>query len=137
MPENEYISVVFACLVLRGKDLVPQEVIDAIRIQPTKSFKRGDIRTGTRKWPHGYWELSSKENVQSSDLSMHLEWLAEQLEPIKTQIIRIINQEGVDAEVSCFWILPTSHENLSLSSELMMRIASWGLKFSIDIYCPD
>ena len=136
MPENEGTSVVFACLVLRGKDLVPQEVTDAIGIHPTKSFKRGDTRTGTKKWPHGYWELSSKEAIHSSDLSMHLEWLAKQLELVTTQINKIIDKEGVDAEVSCFWILPTSHESLSLSSELMMRIASLGLKIDIDIYGP-
>jgi hypothetical protein len=137
MPENEYTSIAFASLVLRGKDLVPQEVINAIGIIPTKSFKRGDIRKGNKTWPHGYWELTSKESVQSSDLSMHLEWLAEQLEPSKTELLRIVGQEGIDAEISCFWILPTSHESLSLSSELILRIAYLGLKISVDIYCPD
>jgi hypothetical protein len=137
MPENEYTSIAFASLVIRGKDLVPQEIIDTIGIIPTKSFKRGDIRKGNKTWPHGYWELTSKESVQSSDLSMHLEWLAEQLEPSKTELIRIVSQEGIDAEISCFWILPTSHESLSLSSELILRIAYLGLKINVDIYYPD
>jgi hypothetical protein len=137
MPEKQPTSIVFASLVLRGKNIIPQEVTDAIGLNPTKSFKRGDIRKGTKKWPHGYWELTSKETVQSSDLSMHLEWLAEQLEPSKSELIEIVSQGGVDAEISCFWILPTSHESISLSSELLIRIASLGLRINIDIYCLD
>lgn len=136
MSEIEPTSVVFASLVFRGKDLVPQELTDTIGHNPTKSFKRGDIRKNTKKWPHGYWELTSKETVQSPDLAMHLEWLVDQIELSKTDIIRIVTQGGVDAEISCLWILPTSHESLSLSSDLQIRIASLGLKINIDIYCP-
>jgi len=136
MAEHEHSGISFTSLVLRGKNLVPQEVVDAIGIKPSKSFKRGDIRVGTKKWPHGYWELSSKGAVQSSDLQVHLEWLIEQLEPIKTQLTKIIHQEGIDASLSCFWIMPTTHESLSLSGSLLIQIASLDLKLDLDIYCP-
>jgi hypothetical protein len=137
MSDNEHTGIVFASLTLRGKDLVPQAITDAIGIHPTKSFKQGDVRKGTKKWPHGYWELTTKETVQSADLSIHLEWLVGQLEPSKTKLTEIIGQDGIDAEISCFWILPSSHESLSLSAELLIKIASLGIQLDLDFYCPD
>jgi hypothetical protein len=137
MPDDEHTSMAFASLVLRGKYLIPQEVTNSIGIIPTKSFKRGDIRKGSTTWPHGYWELTSKESVQSSDLSKHLEWLAEVLEPTKKELIKILNQEGINAEISCFWILPSSHESLSISSEMVRRMAFLGVKINVEIYSQD
>jgi len=128
---------IYVSLILRGKDLIPQQVMDSIKILPTRSFKRGDIRRGSKKWPHGYWELDSSKAVQSSNLSVHLEWLVGQLELNKSGISDLINQEKIDAEISCFWILATDHEEFILSSELINRIASLGLNINFDIYCPD
>ena len=137
MLENENKNPVYACFILRGKDLDPQEVSDSIGIQPTKRFRRGDIRKGNKRWPHGYWELSSKNEVSSIDLSLHLQWLLNQLEPANSQLLKIIKKDSVCAEIRCLWVLPIEYVNLSIDSELLSKIAYLGLSLEIDIYCPD
>ena len=137
MAENEHTTRTFVSLIVRGKDLNPQMVTDSIGIFPSRFFKRGDIRKDSKKWPHGYWELESTGFVQSSDLALHLEWMAAKLEPSKTALRMLLNNEDLNTELSCFWILPTGNDNLSLSPELLNRIASLGLKLSFDIYCAD
>lgn len=136
MSEDKNTSAIFAGLILRGKDLVPQEITDAIGIKPTKSFKRGDIRKDTQKWPHGYWELITKDAIQSSDLSAHLDWLVKQLASSKTELIDIVCKEDIEGEISCFWILPTDHETLLLTSDLLKKIAELGLNVTMDVYSP-
>jgi len=59
-----------------------------------------------------------------------------QLEPAKTSLLEILSEENVEAEISCLWIMPTSHEYLSLSIELVKKIAELGIQVKIDAYTP-
>lgn len=127
---------VYAKLILRGKGLNPQDVTDSLELNPSMSFKQGDWRNESDRWKHNFWSLSSKNKVQSNDLARHLEWLINQLEPEKPRFLDILKEENIDAEISCFWILPTDHENLSLPPELVKNISELGLGLNIDLYCP-
>jgi hypothetical protein len=127
----------FVSFILIGKDLIPQEITDSLQITPSKSFRRGDLRTETKKWPHGYWALESTNNVASPDLVSHLEWLIKQLEPVKLKLTEVLKGTNIKAEISCFWILSEQHYSLSLSNMLLRRIADFGIEFELDIHCPD
>lgn len=137
MSEKDINNHLFATFILRGKGLNPHEVTDSLGINPSKSFKRGDWRTETERWTRNFWSLTSQDEVQSDDLSTHLEWLLNQFEPVNNTLIEILKRNGVESEISCFWIFPTEHEGLELSSELLSRIASLGVKLNFDIYCSD
>lgn len=126
----------FASLIIRGKNPNLEEFIKRINISPTKHFQRGDIRKNLKKWPHGYWELNSKEFVDSTDLAKHLEWLVEQFESINIILIELANQPEIDVEISCFWVLPSTNSNLNLSSHLLSKLASLGLQVNLDIFSP-
>ncbi len=138
LDEYEYI---YATLNIWGKYLDPHEVTDSLELKPTRSFKRGDRRnknkadTAENQWKHGYWYLSSQEKIQSSDLAAHLEWLIDQLEPTKIRLIEILKRENISAGISCFWVLPSDHENLNLSYELMKKIVDLGINLELDICC--
>lgn len=136
MPKNENTPRIYATFILRGKELDPQVVTEQLGIIPSRSFKRGDKRTEQKRWPHGFWGLTSDERIHSTDLASHIEWVTNQLEPVRQRLLELMDVKNIDAEISCFWILPTSHDGLSLSSELLERIASLGLKLNLDIYCP-
>jgi hypothetical protein len=137
MIENDLTHYCYATFILRGKGFNPDEVTSLIGINPSWSFKRGDWRTKTEKWRHNFWSLSSKGEVQSDDLSIHIQWLINQLESKIDKLLEIKKQNGVEGEISCFWILPTNHENLSISENVIGQIASLGIKLSVDIYGPD
>lgn len=128
---------IYATFIIRGKDLDPQVVTELLGIAPTRSFKRGDQRTENKKWPHGFWGLTSDERVHSIDLALHIEWVINQLEPVKRDLLEIISESGIDAEISCFWIMPTNHEYLQFGSELLRRLADLSLPLNVDIYSDD
>lgn len=127
----------FATFILRGKGLNPQEVTDSLGVNPSKSFKRGDWRTETERWTRNFWSLTSQDKIQSDDLSTHIEWLLNQFEQVNNKLIEILKRDGVESEISIFWIFPTEHEELEISSDLLSRIASLGSNLNFDIYCPD
>jgi len=127
----------YAYFALRGKELDPREVTEFLGVTPSRSFMRGENRTENKKWPHGYWALTSSGQIQSTDFQLHLEWLVNQLEPVKSKIIELQKKENIVGSISCFWILPTQHELLTLSSELLDRIASLKMDILFDIYCHD
>lgn len=137
MVDPKDIHLVYASFVIRGKDLLPENVTEDFGITPTRSFARGDKRNETKVWPHGYWELSSEDNVKSLDLVDHIKWLVYQLEPIQTKIARFLEEEGVRADISCFWMLENGHGVLVLDHHLMDRITALDLVFEFDIYCSD
>jgi hypothetical protein len=128
---------IFATFILRGNGLDPYDVSSSLGIIPSKSFKRGDWRTETEKWTRNLWSLTSQNVVQSDNLSVHIEWLLDQLEPVNNKLIEILERNGIESEISCFWIFPTEHEEFELSSQLMKRIASLGVKLSFDMYSSD
>jgi hypothetical protein len=67
---------------------------------------------------------------------MHIKWLLEQIEPAKMKLLKISKDDAIDAEISCFWIMPSSHEALSMPSELLNRLAALNIKFELSIYSP-
>ena len=135
MIDNEQ-NQIYATLILRGKELNPQEVTDSLGLSPSMSFKIGDWRNETDRWKHNLWTLSSQDKIQSSNLANHLEWLLDQLEPVKPRLLDILNTNNIKAGISCFWILPTDNENLGLTAELLKKITDFGLYLEIDIYGP-
>jgi len=127
----------YASLMFRGKDLEPQRVTEILGIIPSRSFRRGDWRTETKKWPHGYWTLTSSGNVESMDLALHIQWLIDQLEPVQPGLIQLLKEKSISAVLSCFWTLQAGHGGLSLNHHLLDRIATLGLNVELDVYCPD
>ena len=134
MTDNEIPARVYATFILRGKDLDPQDVTERMSIIPSRSFKRGDRRTVKKKWPHGFWALTSDGHIDSTDLSLHLDWLVKQLEPSNSSIQEIIHDSDFKAEISCLWISPEDHNGLILPSQLISKIAELGVELSFDIY---
>ena len=130
--ENQYI---YATLILRGEGLHPQYLTDSLGLSPSMSFRKGDLRNETDRWKHNFWSLTSKGKIQSNNLATHVEWLMKQIEPVRTKFMDILSRNGMDAEISCFWILPTDNELLNLDLDLIRNIADLGFSLKVDVYC--
>ncbi len=135
MTENEY-TYVYAEIILMGEGLNPLEVTNSLGLHPLICHKIGDNKNEFEKWEINHWCFSSKDKIQSHDLTLHLQWLINQIEPVKTKFLTILNKNDIKAEISCFWILPSDHEVLSLDANLIKNIADLGIKLEIDVHSP-
>lgn len=134
MSENANASRTFATFRLWGKDLEPSRVTEMLNLAPSKAFKRGDRRTETNEWPHGYWGITSENQVLSTDLALHIEWLIDRLEPVQSQLAQIMAAEGVQADIFCFWESRTGHGGLIFGPKLLAGMAALNLQLGLDIY---
>jgi hypothetical protein len=126
-----------AGLDLRGRDLDPQRINEILGINAHRSFRRGDHKPGgNTKWPHGFWMFWSSEQVESPDIMEHIKWLLDQLEPARPQLIELLQDETIDAEISCFWVMPTTHEEIVLEPELLKRLAQFNVRLELGVYAP-
>jgi hypothetical protein len=126
----------YAGLYLTGKELDPKKITDILGINPHKSWKRGDKRKDNNARTSGLWMIDSSGQVQSVDFIAHLEWLVENIEPVATKLSEILQDENINAVISGFWIMPTSHEYLILDPNLSKRVAAINLRLEISIYSP-
>lgn len=123
----------FATLRIIGKILNPQEVSTKLQLTPSEAKSAGDVRGKSGKWPHGYWELSSKDHVHSAELEDHLAWLVTMIEPSSGRI-KQLQQEGFNTDIFCFWETSSSQGGITISPELLKRIGDVHLALGIDIY---
>lgn len=125
---------IYASLVISGTDLDPESLSASLRLRPHKAFRRGDIRSGTEKWRHGYWELSSDGNLSSSHPEAHIAWLVDQLAPVRETLRSLIKEQDLKARISCFWIPETTQAILSLPPALLQGLSELGVSVDFDIY---
>jgi hypothetical protein len=124
----------YASLILRSKELDPQEITGQIGVNPSSSFKKGDLRREGKVWPHGFWELNSSEYVKSDDISVHIEWIMDKIYPSETKLISILDKLGIEGEISCFWVPDGNHAVVNLNRDLLSKIASLGVNLEFDLY---
>lgn len=124
----------FASLILRSEELNPQEITSQIGVNPSSSFKKGDLRREGKFWPHGFWELNSSEYVKSNDISVHIEWILDKIYPAKLKLISILDKLGIEGEISCFWVTDDAHAVVNLNRDVLSKITSLGLSLEFDFY---
>jgi len=81
--------------------------------------------------------LSSSGEIKDLDLSIHIKWLIDKLEPAKMGLIDISKDDSIDAVISCFWIMPSSQEELGIDPELLQQIAAFNIRFTLSVIAPD
>ena len=122
---------------INGIDLVPGEISDLLRINPSKSwntgelyqsrFKKKDGSTGIqqRKRPWAIWELSSKEQVLSDDIEKHAEYILNIVEPKKNSISSLLNEKKTCRVIVSIWWEPEGGQGgYSLASKTVIRLAA-------------
>jgi hypothetical protein len=127
-----------AGLYLTGNNLDPQEITAKLGVNPLRSYKRGDKQqNGEKNRSHGLWMLSSSEEIDALDITIHIQWLLDQLEPAKVGLVDLLQDKSIDAVISCFWAMPSSHEVLIITPELLQRIASLSIRFKLAVLGPN
>ena len=117
-----------------GKDLDPQEISARLGVPASYGHRRGDPRNGKGRWPEGIWTLTSEEQVGSTDLQQHIEWLLDRLEPVRDSLQALLAGPAYHADVFCFWESATGHGGPAFSAAFLRRFAVWNLDLGLDVY---
>ena len=134
MAENPNCQRTWATFRLGGTLLDPDEISTRLGIQPSHAHKRGDQRGHKGTWPKGIWTLTSEDQVQSTDLQQHIEWLLDQLEPVQPTIDMLVTGQHLEADVFCFWESATGQGGPMFSANFLERFARLHVDLGLDIY---
>lgn len=137
--DDEYATCerVRATLRVYGDDLDPAVATGRLKIVPTSSQEKGEVRTNSlgrqRAIKIGAWFLSSEGSVRSKDLRRHLDWLLGHLLPRAEALRGLQEMEGVTMNVNCIWWSATGGGGPTLWPEQMRGLADLNLECSFDI----
>lgn len=126
----------WATLRIWAKSLDPDTVTLHLGISPSEAWKAGDRfgKDGRNTRKHGRWALTSQEQIVSTDLVAHIEWILEQVEPMHDQLRELMQQPGMHADLFCFWETESINPGIEFSPAVMERAAALNLTIGIDIY---
>jgi len=126
----------YAELRVYGNELDPKIITEILGVTPSSIQKKGEKRTNsfgrTVVFKTGGWFLSSEGRVQSKDVRRHLDWLLEQLVPVKDQLSNIQETSGITMNVYCIW-WSTGDGGPTLWPEQMRSLADLNLECAFDI----
>ncbi len=134
-----------------GEDLEPGDVTTAMRLQPTKAWRRGDPAPGrestvgsdgTETWApgprthrQGHWGLTFEppEGLMADEV---VTWLLDELEPHRDVVARLGTQ--FDGQVVLSMRAEYSHVGIGFDGDLLGRLTSLSLRVEIGIaFEPD
>jgi hypothetical protein len=141
MYEDVYPTCAGTFATLRVFEVDPDFVTERLRVQPTKTQKRGEhrkTRHGLSSVPHRRdgWFLCSKDCVDSKDIGRHVDWLLEQVLP-SAEALRQLQDKGAQTDVFCYWYSASGQGGPSLYPETMSKLGSLRLEIGFDIYFAD
>ena len=135
------INKIYAYFRLSGVDFDPDEITAKVGIEPTQTWKTGDLvirpkgRRVTRKF--SIWEVKSKldplgELDPTEVLDLHVESVFEQLEPGWESLVKIC--PDYDALICGVIYAYTDMPAISLTKENIKKISELNAGIDIDVY---
>jgi hypothetical protein len=134
MPENLNCSYTDACFRIWGRHLDARDVTARLGIIPSTSFQRGDPGGPNGPWRRGHWSITTREEGLSCDSQLHIEWLLDRLDPVREELLAIISEPGIQADIRCYWESVTGHDGPGFSSSFFRRFAAFNLGLGITLF---
>jgi hypothetical protein len=119
---------------LKGDGIDVVAISQAIGIEPTKAFHKGDPLGGRARGRRltGLWSIASSLS-EDHILEDHLDYLLRLLEPHRMAILDFM-KEGVSAAFYCGMFADTSCGSLELSPRVLARLATFGVPLEVHVY---
>lgn len=131
---NKKDGLVYITFLIRGEDVIPTEISQKLGIEPDRQFTKGEIKRNGQKWPHGYFEISTQNKINSQDFEDHLAYLVDILHPRKDEILRIQDTTHCECLISCYADIYYSHFGFSFPREQIRLLCDLGLALQCDFY---
>jgi Domain of unknown function (DUF4279) len=126
---NPQISARFS---LRGR-FEPDDVTRHIGLQPTKTWRRGDMRTRVRAWGWDGWaiELDPEDSV---DLPQMTERLLAILEPFVTAINTARERWGLSSHLSLIALTTDTSPAIHFVPHVLSSLVHIGVELDVDVW---
>lgn len=126
----------YATLRIFSLEITPAEMSEALGVAASDCYTVGQEfgRTGQRRKTNA-WFLRSERNVDSLDLSRHIDWLLDQIGA--SEVLLRLTARGAKADIFCYWESKSGHGGPEFSPPQMGRLSALGLPLGIDVYFPD
>src|SRR5690349_13579475 len=103
MRENPNASRTWASFRIWGMERAPDEVSTCLNIIPSELHRIGDPHGKNKTWKHNSWHLTSEDQISSANLEVHISWLLDQLEPARAELLALLAEPNVQADIFCYW----------------------------------
>jgi hypothetical protein len=124
--------------VVVGSGYDPSVLTEALGVQPTRTWRRGEVPSGLAR-PHQTdgWSIDS-EAVESLDLQEVALPLLQRLSPSSDTLRDYCNRLNLEAELGCtVFIKDKLAPAIHLDRETVRMLDQLGAELDIDIYCLD
>ena len=143
-PNGSVYTAAHASVRFMGDSLDPLDVTRLLRLPSDHAHRNGEPRIRRRRdgtireyapYRQGMWSMSSETWVSSKDLNAHVEWLLEQLEPRKAEVLRLM-EAGTVADIYCYSAGRTQ-ETPDIPPDTASRCAALSISIDIAHYALD
>lgn len=115
--------------------LLPEKLTEHLGIQPTNTQTKGekfDLKSSDIVQQNG-WFLTTQDIIKSKDSRRHIDYLADQLLPIKDKLNALI-LDGTEMDISCFWQSESGQGGPIFSQQQLSKLAELGIEIWFDFY---
>ena len=131
----ETCSRTYVTLQIYCDEIEPKKLTKFLGLAPSETQTKGEKHKlfKNKKIKYNGWFLSTKAELDSKDCRRHIDFLADQLLPIKSKLKTLID-EGSRIDISCYWESSSGHGGPILSNQQLAKLTELGLDFWFDIY---
>jgi hypothetical protein len=131
----------YASLRFLGDRLQPERITKMLGAAPTLAYRKDEVFKRSRgqevRGRTGLWLLSTRRQLDSTDLSVHLRKLIDVLFPAgETKLIgplcNLMREDGLKADVSCFWYGERGAKPPLIADEVRAAFAQIGATIETD-----
>jgi len=117
--------------------IAPTEISRRLGLRPSSSVEKGQVPAVTRTGRSNVgqtnsWILSSDGKMTSRDARRHLDWLLDQLEPVKAELVVLQDTNDVQMHVMCIWWSAFGHGGPIFWPSELLRLSALNLELEID-----
>ena len=114
-------------------DLFPNQISEALQIQPTDAFLKGDVHgQGRHQRKTNGWFYSTKKLCESTDGRLHLDLILAALEG-KADPVEELRNRGCTLDIVSYWV-STGQGGPWLMPQQMLQLGRLGIEVWWDIY---
>jgi hypothetical protein len=126
-----------ASLRIGGDDLIPDEISKLLGAQPTKAYKKGDIKQKTEQRNYlsrsGIWMLDALDRQPENVDGQITEILAKLSDDLS---VWSSLAERFEIDLFCGWFMDAGDEGLTISPRSMAALSARQIELGICIYAP-